>query len=40
MQDAVENPQLCAKTETLQESVEGKNPDEVRHTLLQIRQSL
>ncbi|KAG2573931.1 hypothetical protein PVAP13_7KG286000 [Panicum virgatum] len=28
MQDAVENPQLCANTETLQESVEGKNPDE------------
>jgi len=40
MQDAVENPQLFAKTEILQESVEGKHPDEVRHTLFQIRQSL
>jgi len=28
MQDAVENPQLFAKTEILQESVEGKHPDE------------
>ncbi|KAK8449373.1 hypothetical protein SEVIR_7G208400v4 [Setaria viridis] len=28
VQDAVENPQLCAEIETSQESVEGKNPDE------------